>query len=688
MRKRWAFSERKLRQALSKRRTLGQLAERSIIGGIASLVGDAAKLLSCAEDLVNNLVTEVEKPDPEISIIENLADTLNEVGKDMQEGDQDPTKSQPASTQGTTTSSGSCTASSAVPQCTETVTLSTSIFSGQSVSSSVQTITATVCTTVTACDVHATTAITTVSIATATGGYVCDVGSCGAACTAAAKVRRYEPVDIVERSVIGKRSLEHRELEDPDEMWSGEDYDKGMEEILKEATVTNLKWEYVGIQTVSIVGNFEDTPNKWRVPGLTGYTSIAIISQQGMWLSHILEPPFRDNPTDLKTWQSGVIDALKNGHDKLTSPISLAADGKVLAKAKNPQIYMKAPLMPGSTTDLQHQSKVDELLTLLTGDGVAFNGIEPTMYKYRRRTPEQVGTAPLLGRVIVEHDNNEVADPTNPPTNQQSIYRIWLEREPHAVAWDSTDEQKGSSCPAGNQKRDGSCTSPSGTATAGPTTAGPTSTGAVISAAPATSNGPALSTLVTTSAISRAPPETSTQAPPTSTPATTSTGPGTAAASEPAPTSTAPASGTSAPTCAPTTGNKVPQSEAQTHLDDFCSNLQALAGSGSGSSDDTDSIPLASVGTISSNVLMSVMNKYYTSTRSVVFNVTLTSGESYRVHKDECEGMFGSVLSGCAPTGAASEETLFKYGGSLAVADGAGNGVLYSIDVEAAVAIS
>ena len=59
-------------------------SKRSIISGLTDLVKDAANLVSCASKVVDNLVKAVEDPLPPISEIENLTDTLNELGKDLQ----------------------------------------------------------------------------------------------------------------------------------------------------------------------------------------------------------------------------------------------------------------------------------------------------------------------------------------------------------------------------------------------------------------------------------------------------------------------------------------------------------------------------------------------------------------------------------------------------------------------------
>lgn len=92
-RKRNAVTERDLRLLISK---------RGIISGLTDLVKDAANLVGCASKVVDNLVKAVEDPFPPISEIENLTDTLNELGKDLQEENNEPSDSKSVPQKSTT----------------------------------------------------------------------------------------------------------------------------------------------------------------------------------------------------------------------------------------------------------------------------------------------------------------------------------------------------------------------------------------------------------------------------------------------------------------------------------------------------------------------------------------------------------------------------------------------------------
>lgn len=132
------MSERQLRSFLRER---ASLQDRSIFSGVANVIKDAvhdvAKLLSCAVNVVNNLVDSVDGNTPDIGLIQDLTDSLAAVGEAMDEEPEDePTNTSPTSTEASKTSSSSssssCSASTAIPICTQTVILSTSYISGRS----------------------------------------------------------------------------------------------------------------------------------------------------------------------------------------------------------------------------------------------------------------------------------------------------------------------------------------------------------------------------------------------------------------------------------------------------------------------------------------------------------------------------------------------------------------------------
>ncbi|TVY45813.1 hypothetical protein LOCC1_G006463 [Lachnellula occidentalis] len=181
---------KKKRDALSEVQLRALLHDRSIIPDIGKFIkgaiDDVGKLIGCAGDVVKNLASSGEGSTPDLGEIENLTDTLAEIGKDLEEkkGD-DPSstsgessstlQSSSSSPSSSSSSSSSCTGSTAVPICTQTISLSTSFMLGGT-SSSVATITQTNCitSTVAGCSGAGTTATVTTASTSSSSLYSID----------------------------------------------------------------------------------------------------------------------------------------------------------------------------------------------------------------------------------------------------------------------------------------------------------------------------------------------------------------------------------------------------------------------------------------------------------------------------------------------------------------------------------
>jgi hypothetical protein len=183
------------------------LEKRGILDGVIDTIKDVASAVSCAAKVATNLVDRVKDVNPPELEIDNLIEALDQLGSKLQELDdpKEPTisPSESESTPSSTSSSASCTSSSAVPICTESVAvLSSFSINGDGTITSVQSITTTTCTTITGCDVKASTTAVTSASATASEYPVCD-GKCSA-CTEKLKRSNNDPFH---RRRLAKRSL-------------------------------------------------------------------------------------------------------------------------------------------------------------------------------------------------------------------------------------------------------------------------------------------------------------------------------------------------------------------------------------------------------------------------------------------------------------------------------------------------
>lgn len=105
--KRNVLSERKLRTLLRGRDVI-----QSMESSIVDAVGNAAKLISCGLNVVDNLVDSVEADTPDVDLVENLTDTLAEIGVDLEDEGDDENKSTASSSISSTKSSSSSSSSS------------------------------------------------------------------------------------------------------------------------------------------------------------------------------------------------------------------------------------------------------------------------------------------------------------------------------------------------------------------------------------------------------------------------------------------------------------------------------------------------------------------------------------------------------------------------------------------------
>jgi hypothetical protein len=183
------------------------LEKRGILDGVIDTIQDVASAVSCAAKVATNLVDRVKDVNPPELEIDNLIEALDQLGGKLQELDdpKEPTisPSESESTPSSTSSSASCTSSSAVPICTESVAvLSSFSINGDGTITSVQSVTTTTCTTITGCDVKASTTAVTSASATVSEYPVCD-GKCSA-CTGEIKRSNNDPFHSRR---LAKRSL-------------------------------------------------------------------------------------------------------------------------------------------------------------------------------------------------------------------------------------------------------------------------------------------------------------------------------------------------------------------------------------------------------------------------------------------------------------------------------------------------
>ncbi|KAI2615686.1 hypothetical protein GGR54DRAFT_264601 [Hypoxylon sp. NC1633] len=495
--KRWAVSESKVRSLISER----HVVKRSLVSGILDQLDSAAKLLSCATKITGNLVNTVTSTEISTDVVQTLTDSLKDVEEALQKEDDGLTSSPTETPSSTTTSSASCTQSSVVPYCTETISLST-IFSaeGTTTTSSIKTVTTTACETVTACSATATTVTTTASSSstTSSSAWVCEPTSCSTCSQSATRKRADLSSGEDENELDPRASFPMADLAD----WKGEEDDYFFQRVQKGDNVKVLDWNHVGRvdplswESISLDREFDSSEQVTWIDGIAGCTVLVAISKKGLWFAHLFEGGFVErNPQETSKW-ARILQDVQNGGTNFILPATLAANDGILSKDNDVQIYIHTPAVgtlkvDPDNTAARYKDKVNQISDHLFGAGTPFEGIEVKINTYKKpadydpnlREVEygdgEIGRYGKLARfkVMVEYspalkykpdnnpDNNPDDDPDDDCTTKSTAkaYRVWLEKNPiYPLFWDiipgSTNNAKRQACSIRTMTTSGSAT--------------------------------------------------------------------------------------------------------------------------------------------------------------------------------------------------------------------------------------
>ncbi|KAH7166413.1 hypothetical protein EDB81DRAFT_878759 [Dactylonectria macrodidyma] len=232
-----------------------------------------------------------------------------------------------------------------------------------------------------------------------------------------------------------KPTLNERTLDDIEDLWGGpgETDDYIMTQINTVAGKGDeLDWHLLQHDAVSGQGPWNGKPSRKYIRGLMGCTAVVIVSDMGYWYAHFMETGFLDLHDN---WATKIIRPLQQGTAKFTLPRSLASPGGILNKVNNVRIYVSTPRTKTSTERnpvLLYKSKVDELMSHITGRGSPFQGAQVITRGYLK--PENDADAALFhnsanGKVLIEYDNDQLDINGNQPNPKEQMYRVWLEHK-------------------------------------------------------------------------------------------------------------------------------------------------------------------------------------------------------------------------------------------------------------------
>ncbi|KAI9841870.1 MAG: hypothetical protein M1837_000340 [Sclerophora amabilis] len=440
---------------------------------------------------------------------DNNEDDDNEDDNNEDDNEDDDNQSQTATQ---TASSSSCT-STAIPQCTEKVNLATSI---SGTITSVKTETTSECSTITACTGEAQTESVTTGTVTSTS----EAELCAATCSAC---NNNDPHPSAS-STATPSALAKRALTAPSDPPFGGDV---VQFLLSEYAWAEWVPHREGVtdgQSSALARRLGNQRYDMAVRGLYGCTSVVVVSNRGVYMSHFWEVP---SFQDLTRFRADVINNLYNGDGSGEMPglSQFAGAGGEFDSPQRPAILVVTPRRRGSQTpgDYLYGPMLDEITTALKAI-IPGPPVIPFDYVPRSDDFSQFNTA--AGKILFQYDPahamiNNPNDPCRPV--QQAMVRVWIEDRPmyaYQKYWNAEPDQ----VVAGNQKRQESADACSLSQTASATTgvsdsetaSEPVDTASTQSVPAPTTTGPSSVTSEATEPTSteEPPPPTTTEPPP------------------------------------------------------------------------------------------------------------------------------------------------------------------------------
>ncbi|KAL9611325.1 MAG: hypothetical protein Q9167_004008 [Letrouitia subvulpina] len=179
------------------------------------------------------------------------------------------------------------------------------------------------------------------------------------------------------------------------------------------------------------------------VHGLYGCTSVVVVSQAGMWISHFWEiPSFRATVAnwgqprtapDIANFNDHVINQMQNGGNDIQGLRQFTAAGGEFAAAQRPVWAIITPqgLTPNSW---RYEPEVNEIKGVLND---LFPASPPVIIDYVPKPDDNSQQNTASGKILFQYDPFQalIADPNNPcNVYQQAIFRLWVEDRPN-YAW-------------------------------------------------------------------------------------------------------------------------------------------------------------------------------------------------------------------------------------------------------------
>jgi len=406
-------------------------------------LSDLIKAVTCIDDGLNKVKSEVEEGiNNEFSDTKGLEEITTEMTDLTEESDNEDDESSSSSSSSTSSTSESCTSTT-----TEDIYVECSAASAPGRKRQAATSCTTSTRTVTGCDVSA---FTTTETATSTSSG--DFEQCGTGCASCASLSTPTATSASKRDLdLTKRTL----TKPQDAPYNG---DTGA------FLVDQYVWaEWVPLGTggrsnpTALYHELKNERYDMAVQGLYGCTSVVVVSEKAVYMSHFWEVPgFSQGDWGIgsqQIFEQEVLTPLEHGDggSSITGLRQYAGNNGAFSSQYRPAAYIIRPGSSGRPDyDKAYDKKVDQIVEKVKN--ILSVSTPPIPITYTR-----VGGNDYLipqGKVLFQYDPVESRQATDSCPIQQAMERLWVENKPryvHQRYWVAYDDQKVQS---GNQKRD------------------------------------------------------------------------------------------------------------------------------------------------------------------------------------------------------------------------------------------
>ncbi|KAE8376645.1 hypothetical protein BDV26DRAFT_282457 [Aspergillus bertholletiae] len=214
------------------------------------------------------------------------------------------------------------------------------------------------------------------------------------------------------------------------------------------------------------------------VGDLWGCTSVVVVSERGVWMSHFWEEPSFGRyglsnevlPSSHDVFRTNILDPLEYGNQHMPGLTRFTGNGGAFNGAYRPAAYIFHPTQTQDDDYNRVYTARIQVVHRMLQELIPLRW-PPLIYEYNRQGGDITSAK---GKVLFQYDPNEAIIPNENGPVQTAMHRIWLEDQPkyiHQRYWRAWPQQR--SAGNANQRRDTSLIPTPGAPSSVPTSALP-----------------------------------------------------------------------------------------------------------------------------------------------------------------------------------------------------------------------